>query len=58
MPEKIDDNNTTQAINCGLHYLLRSMQGVFKGGSNPPPKIFRFFLKGEGKEVERKREKK
>ena len=36
-------------------------KGVFKGGgsggSNPSPEIFRFFLKSEGKEVERKREK-
>ena len=30
---------------------------VFKGGggSNPPPSIFRFSFKSEGKEVERKR---
>ena len=27
------------------------------GGSNPPPEIFRFFLKSEGKEIERKRKK-
>ena len=37
-------------------------KGVFKGGgggSNPlPPKIFRFFLKSEGKAIERKRKQK
>ena len=26
------------------------------GGINPPLEIFRFFLKSEGKEIERKRE--
>ena len=34
-------------------------KGVFKGGiqgvQTPPPKIFRFFFKSEGKEIERKR---
>ena len=43
-----------------IHYTL--YKGVFKGGSNapppPPPEISDFFLKSEGKEVERKREKK
>ena len=41
---------------CTL-YLLK---GVFKGGFRgfkPLPEIFRFFLKSEGKEVERKRKK-
>ena len=36
-------------------------KGVFKGGFRgfkPPPEIFRFFLKSEGKEIERKRKKK
>ena len=36
-------------------------KGVFKegGGFKPPtPKIFRFFLKSEGKEIESKRRKK
>ena len=35
-------------------------KGVFKGGFRgfkPPPQIFRFFLKGEGKEIEKKRKK-
>ena len=38
-------------------------KGVFKGGFRgfrgfkPPPKISDFFLKSEGKEVERKRKK-
>ena len=35
-------------------------KGVFKGGGSGgsnPPKIFRFFLKSEGKEIERKRKK-
>ena len=35
-------------------------KGVFKGGFRgfkPPPEIFRFFLKSEGKEIERKRKK-
>ena len=31
--------------------------GEFRGSTPPPPEIFRFFLKSEGKEVERKREK-
>ena len=30
-------------------------KGVFKGAVQPPPEIFRFFLKSERKEVERKR---
>ena len=39
------------------------IKGVFKGGrvqgvQTPPPEIFRFFLKSEGKEIERKRKKK
>ena len=36
-------------------------KSVFKGGFRgfkPPPEIFRFFLKSEGKEIERKRKKK
>ena len=38
-------------------------KGVFKGGGGfrgikPPPKFSDFFLKSEGKEVERKRRKK
>ena len=36
-------------------------KGVFKGGGfrgfNPPPKFSDFFLKSEGKEIERKRKK-
>ena len=32
-----------------------AIKGVFKGGGfNPPPEIFRFFLKSEGKEIEKK----
>ena len=37
-----------------------SAKGVFKGGVQgvqTPPEIFRFFLKSEGKEIERKRKK-
>ena len=33
-------------------------KGVFKGGGfKPPPKFSDFFLKSEGKEIERKRKK-
>ena len=45
---------------CDGHHI----KGVFKGGGGsggsnppPPPEIFRFFLKSEGKEIERKRKK-
>ena len=42
------------------HYTI--LKGVFKGVGvqgvqPPPPEIFRFFLKSEGKEIERKRKK-
>ena len=42
--------------------VCKIIKGVFKGGGafmgfKPPPEIFRFFLKSEGKEVERKRKK-
>ena len=40
--------------------MLVQYKGVFKGGGvqTPPPEIFRFFLKSEGKDIERKRKKK
>ena len=45
-------NNTTK---CPI------TKGVFKGGvqgvQTPPPKFSDFFLKSEGKEIERKRKK-
>ena len=49
-------------ICCCLHASSK-FKGVFKGGggsggSTPPPKFLDFFLKSEGKEVERKRKKK
>ena len=42
--------------------MWETFKGVFKGGvqgvqTPPPPEIFRFFLKSEGKEIERKRKK-
>ena len=42
--------------------LIQVTKGVFKGGggsggSTPPPKISDFFLKNEGKEIDRKRKK-
>ena len=46
-----------------ITYLTMIGKGVFKGGGfrgfkpPPPPEIFRFFLKSEGKEIERKRKK-
>ena len=43
-----------------MHFRVE-LKGVFKGGvqgvQTPPPEIFRFFLKSEGKEIERKRKK-
>ena len=38
---------------CARAYLRGGVQGV----QTPPPEIFRFFLKSEGKEIERKRKK-
>ena len=49
------------AINCQVK--SRTYKGVFKGGGSggsnppPPPKFSDFFLKIEGKEIERKRKK-
>ena len=47
------DVGTPDVIGCD--------KGVFKGGGasggSNPPEIFRFFLKSEGKEIERKRKK-
>ena len=43
-----------------MHFCPQSrayLRGGFKGFKPPPPEIFRFFLKSEGKEVERKRKK-
>ena len=43
-----------------LIYIIHVLKGVFKGGVQgvqTPPEIFRFFLKSEGKEIERKRKK-
>ena len=47
-----------------MYLLIRNIstvKGVFKGGGfrgfNPPPKFSDFFLKSEGKEIERKRKK-
>ena len=48
-----------QLIVCSMLYVYK---GVFKGGFRgfkpPPPKFSDFFLKSEGKEIERKRKKK
>ena len=41
----------------GPRAYLRGGGGGGSGGSNPPPKFSDFFLKSEGKEVERKRKK-
>ena len=46
---------------CPPPLKLSNYKGVFKGGSgalNPPQKIFQTFVKSEGKEVERKKNKK
>ena len=40
------------------HFSEYSRAYLRGGGFKPPPEIFRFFLKSEGKEVGRKREKK
>ena len=41
-----------------LFDIIHNTKGVFKGGGvKPPPKILRFFLKSEGKEVKKKRKK-
>ena len=47
-------------ISCFL--TAKPNKGVFKGGvqgvqTPPPPEIFRFILKSEGKEIARKRKK-
>ena len=45
---------------CDGHH-INGIKGVFKGGGGfkpPPPKFLDFFLKSEGKEIERKRKKK
>ena len=43
-----------------MQYQYTMTKGIFKGGGvsggSKPPKIFRFFLKSEGKEIERKKE--
>ena len=48
--------NSELHINCNTIILYK---GVFKGGvqgvQTPPPEIFRFFLKSERKEMERKK---
>ena len=37
---------------------MLTTRAYLRGGvQTPPPKIFRFFLKSEGKEIERKRKK-
>ena len=43
-----------------MYICMHVCKGVFKGGFNPPPpkKKSILFLKNEGKEVERKKEKK
>ena len=43
-----------------IMYVYYNCKGVFKGGGglgglNPPPKFSDFFLKSEGKEIERKK---
>ena len=47
--------------NNGATKCVKVVKGVFKGGGvqevQTPPEIFRFFLKSEGKEIERKRKK-
>ena len=49
---RVHDNNNKHII---------MYKGVFKGGGfrgfKPPPKFSDFFLKSEGKEIERKRKK-
>ena len=45
---------------CYSCIVILMYKGVFKGGVQgvqTPPEIFRFFLKSEGKEIERKRKK-
>ena len=48
--------------NIHPHSPVHTAKGVFKGGGGfrgfkPPPKFSDFFLKSEGKEIERKRKK-
>ena len=38
------------------HFRRAYLKGGFRG-FNPPPEIFRYFLKSEGKDIERKRKK-
>ena len=51
---------TLYSVSCIL-YPIYIYKGVFKGGvqgvQTPPPKFSDFFLKSEGKEIERKRKK-
>ena len=51
---------TVECGACGNSVLkLAESKGVLKGGGfKPPPKFSEFFLKSEGKEIERKRKKK
>ena len=46
---------------CVFVFVCAVVKGVFKGGGfrgfKPPPKFSDFFLKSEGKEIERKRKK-
>ena len=53
-------NNRNLLYVCIVDNMVVLHKGVFKGGVQgvqTPPEIFRFFLKSEGKEIERKRKK-
>ena len=41
-----------------MTYPRAYLRGGFRGFKPPPPKFSEFFLKSEGKEIERKRKKK
>ena len=63
--------NAFTVIQCNKSKIQENLVGLVKktdesasraylrggGVQTPPPKIFRFFLKSEGKEIERKRKK-
>ena len=60
----IEDNTQSLIIISDLSHIsgrLLHARAYLRGGGfrgfKPPPEIFRFFLKSEGKEIERKRKK-